>query len=287
MEVGEKYGEWTVLEVDTGDRDKCLCQCSCGTTKLVRKCHLKSGTSKCCGCKTRLVDLTGQRFGMWVVLERAPTRNHQTMWRCRCDCGTERDVYARVLKSGESTSCGCWKSADLTGKRFGKWTVLKKGFRIRPNMHFCSTYLCVCDCGTKRYVDANSLIQKTSRSCGCVSSKANEYIANYLSKRHINFKSEYSFDDLFGISYLPLRFDFAIMNEEGRLLCLIEYQGRQHYIDEEFGRAQRERTDQQKRDYCKENHLKLYEIKYTCNLKKTLDKIISNELHVDPVPSAA
>jgi hypothetical protein len=56
---------------------------------------------------TALVDLTGQRFGRWVVLRRAPsTKAGKAMWWCRCDCGTERAVHAFSLKAATTRSCG-------------------------------------------------------------------------------------------------------------------------------------------------------------------------------------
>lgn len=38
------------------------------------------------------LELTNQKFGDWLVLGCAGSRNGQSMWRCRCKCGTERDV---------------------------------------------------------------------------------------------------------------------------------------------------------------------------------------------------
>jgi len=55
--TGYKYGEWTVLYFDEqrhqNIKEACwICKCSCGNTiKSVRATHLKSGASKCCGCK--------------------------------------------------------------------------------------------------------------------------------------------------------------------------------------------------------------------------------------------
>jgi hypothetical protein len=49
-------------------------------------------------------DLTGVRFGRWLVLRRG--ERHRS-WRCRCECGTERDVWSISLKRGDSRSCGC------------------------------------------------------------------------------------------------------------------------------------------------------------------------------------
>ncbi len=66
--------------------------------------HLRSA-------KTGFADLTGQRFGRWLVLERGGQLWPQTTWRCRCDCGQVKDavLYANLV-SGQSRSCGCLRS---------------------------------------------------------------------------------------------------------------------------------------------------------------------------------
>lgn len=57
----------------------------------------------------QLIDLTGQRFGMWTVLYRNGHSRCATMWRCRCDCGIERDVASTALRQQEQRSCRqCW-----------------------------------------------------------------------------------------------------------------------------------------------------------------------------------
>ena len=60
-----------------------------------------------------LIDLTGRRFGRLTVLHRAPTVNKRTLWRCRCDCGEERDVQSynlkHPLKRYRTVSCGCYQ----------------------------------------------------------------------------------------------------------------------------------------------------------------------------------
>lgn len=54
------------------------------------------------------IDLTGQRFGAVVVLDRAEnSTKNEVMWRCRCDCGKEFTTRARSLRGGETHSCGC------------------------------------------------------------------------------------------------------------------------------------------------------------------------------------
>lgn len=54
-------------------------------------------------------DLTGQVFGRLTVVDRAPTVDGTTIWRCVCECGTGRSVPASKLRQGKSRSCGCLK----------------------------------------------------------------------------------------------------------------------------------------------------------------------------------
>lgn len=54
------------------------------------------------------IDLTGQRFGRWTVIEQAPPgEGYSTRWLCECDCGTIKTVDSQLLRSGRSKSCGC------------------------------------------------------------------------------------------------------------------------------------------------------------------------------------
>lgn len=67
---------------------------------------------------SRLIDLTGQRFGRLTVIEKVPARPGCTnaRWRCVCDCGNETFVLGTTLRRGESVSCGCYRS-DYLRKR--------------------------------------------------------------------------------------------------------------------------------------------------------------------------
>jgi hypothetical protein len=54
-----------------------------------------------------MIDLTGKRFGRWVVQRLASSPNPGAHWLCLCDCGTSRVVDGHGLRRGRSESCGC------------------------------------------------------------------------------------------------------------------------------------------------------------------------------------
>ena len=57
---------------------------------------------------SRLIDLTGQRFGRLVVVSMADRRpGDPVKWMCRCDCGNTKTVDGVLLRQGETRSCGC------------------------------------------------------------------------------------------------------------------------------------------------------------------------------------
>ena len=61
---------------------------------------------------TKLNDLTGMRFGMLTVIDRAEDHVFKSgaravQWNCICDCGNKVAVLSGNLVSGNSTSCGC------------------------------------------------------------------------------------------------------------------------------------------------------------------------------------
>jgi len=71
-------------------------------------------------------DLTGQRFGKWVVIKFDGIANKHSRWICKCDCGTIKSVEVSTLKSGKSAGCAkCRKPYIKHGmsneKIYGVW----------------------------------------------------------------------------------------------------------------------------------------------------------------------
>ena len=73
---------------------------------------------------------------------------------------------------------------DLTGKRFGRWTVLYQAnnkFKTRMTMWHCR-----CDCGNEKDIGRSNLVNGKTKSCGCYrkekSKKLDELRGNMINK---------------------------------------------------------------------------------------------------------
>ena len=70
-------------------------------------------------------DLTGQRFGAWMVISYCGYKRYSGTtthyWSCRCDCGSEHAVTGGSLRAGRSTRCvACHPRRELHGATDGR-----------------------------------------------------------------------------------------------------------------------------------------------------------------------
>lgn len=105
-------------------------------------------------------------------------------------------------------------------------------------------------------------------------------IEEVLQKAGLNFVEEYSFDDLVSSSGHPLRFDFAILDDNDNVDFLIEFQGIQHYEPKSkfggySGLRKQQYNDMKKREYCKAHDIILLAIPYTDEGKINYDYIMN------------
>ena len=59
------------------------------------------------------IDLSGKCFGWLTVIKRIGTKRGCALWLCCCKCGKTTEVESRLLKSGNTQSCGCMRSEAL------------------------------------------------------------------------------------------------------------------------------------------------------------------------------
>jgi hypothetical protein len=71
---------------------------------------------------------------------------------------------------------------DLTGKRFGKLLVTARGHNTEQGR---ATWLCACDCGNTKAVQAVNLTRTrgTTRSCGCTQIESRKANGDLIGKR--------------------------------------------------------------------------------------------------------
>ncbi len=120
-----------------------------------------------------LIDLTGQIFGRWTVLEYVGS----SKWKCVCECGETRIVWGTSLNKGNSQSCGCLRMEQLkarkgtptdeTGNVYTGWTVLGYAGHKR--------WRCQCQCGAILDVLGWNLRCGATRSCGCLRGKLSRH----------------------------------------------------------------------------------------------------------------
>jgi len=69
---------------------------------------------------------------------------------------------------------------DLTRKRFGQLTVIKRDSNVTPNRNNKVKWICKCDCGKTKSILGQSLRNSSTISCGCYQKK----IAPEIRKTH-------------------------------------------------------------------------------------------------------
>ena len=216
-----------------------------------------------------------------------------TYWICQCSCGNIKSVSGSNLRNGRSTSCGCHKAdtsakrmrqynnnhrENIIGNKYGLLTVLE--LTQQRSSAGCVLYKCQCECGNIHYATSANLKHGNVQSCGCSNSIIASKIKNLLLENNIDFKTEYTFSDLYSPNTnVKLRFDFAIF-KNNQLSHLIEYDGQTHYKYTNSGWNTKEnyektiRNDQLKNQYCKQHNIKLIRISYLNKNNITLKKLI-------------
>jgi hypothetical protein len=125
----------------------------------------------------KVIDLTGQTFERLSVLYfiGLDDKRKQALWFCKCICGKTKIIQSNNLIRGVTKSCGCLQKEkagkksviDLTGKVFGRWTVLKcTGYTDTKGIKRIK-WLCRCTCGVEKHVVGHNLTIGESKSCGC------------------------------------------------------------------------------------------------------------------------
>ena len=138
--IGKIFGNVKVIKRDENSigkqnyKSNWICECNCEKHNIITLSYktLINNKNVSCGCKnkTRLIDLTGQRYGKLTVLQRdTRKKSKDTYWICKCDCGNITTINGAHLKNGNTISCGCFKKSKGELKISEILKVLKYNYR--------------------------------------------------------------------------------------------------------------------------------------------------------------
>lgn len=153
--IGKKFNNLTVIDKaparigpDGRTIQQVICRCDCGNEREVSVNSLRSNSVKTCGeCDltgSRLIDLTGQRFGRLTVEKRvenyiSPKGLKFSQWLCKCDCGNECTVRSIHLRTGYIQSCGCLKlkqNGNTTKRLWKVWDAMIHRCENKNDKHY-------------------------------------------------------------------------------------------------------------------------------------------------------
>lgn len=236
------------------------------------------------------IDLTNKQFDYYKVLDKniEKSKNSKNIWwNCQCQCGKIFTATTTDINKQKAKSCGCMKSQllseahlqDLTGKTFGELYVLKRNKEAQKDGHKKQTmYDCQCSCGNIITVERGKLISRGQSSCGCKNSIGELHINNLLSQNKIKYISQYTNSDLISPNNGYLRFDFAILDEENKIIRLIEFDGPQHHTNiNYFNDNDISFRDNLKNNYAKEHQIPLVRIPYYKRDCLKLEDLLENQ----------
>jgi len=168
VSIGQRFGNLTVLRKlnrKWNNYDVWECACDCGNVTTPSTYTLLKGKSISCGKRQgHCIDLTGKEFQGVRVLSRQGSGKYGPLWKCQCHCGNLFTAESRwLVQKHLCKSCGC-TTDDLTGKRFGSLTVVKRA----KNKKYTRSKIweCVCDCGRTVSPTTTMLQKGRSTSCG-------------------------------------------------------------------------------------------------------------------------
>lgn len=138
-----------------------LFRCECGVEKKIALSLVKNNRIRSCGCASFIKKPRKEIF---------------------CPCGSSIFLTDKELSGGRKKYCSkeCLnkyrgqtikEKDDLLGRKFGKLTVIGLSGISR---HKTRRWECICECGTKKIIEGQSLRDGNTKSCGCIRKEKEE-----------------------------------------------------------------------------------------------------------------
>ena len=86
-------------------------------------------------CTASVKAAIGARYGRLVVVGRSGRQDGKNVfWNCKCDCGGTAVVTSTRLRSGHTSSCGCWQKESREALALARRNPLARELRIWRGM---------------------------------------------------------------------------------------------------------------------------------------------------------
>lgn len=225
--------------------------------------------------------------------------NRNDLLDIKCDCGNNfQTTFHSFLYSGkrQCDKCGYAITSKKNKKGIG---YIEDYVSNNSNSQLLSTSYkdyherldFKCKCGNYFTTSFVCFLNGKTKCNLCSGASKMEVVAEqYLIDNGIVYVPQYTFDDLRGVNDGVLRFDFAILGDNGVVDLLVELDGIQHFEPFDFFGGEEKlaitwQHDSMKNNYCKDNNISLLRIPY---YKQTYIEEILNDYvnkYDNPVPS--
>jgi len=142
-----RFGKWTFLRPagkDASGKPLAGVICDCGTEANIVLNNLVKGLSQSCGCQRRNPKkYMGERHGKLEIVSEPSGQGNHRMVDTLCECGTTSRQNLYAIRSGNTTSCGCYRLEVRTKhglhgtKTYRAWAGMLCRVRLAnaPNFH--------------------------------------------------------------------------------------------------------------------------------------------------------
>ena len=215
--------------------------------------------------------------------------NKKIWWKGKCGHEWQATVSSRNAGNGcpicanQIVSIGINDLATTNPQLASQWHPTKNENTTPQDITAGSNKKAWWLCPDCRY-EWNAVICSRKNGTGCPmchASNGEKLIRRYLDDNGLEWKHAMKFDDLKGVGGQQLSYDFAVY-KNGSIVCLLEYQGSQHYYTK-FNNSEEELKKQQKHDHIKakyaaQKNIPLITINYDLVTYKAVSKFLDEKL---------
>ena len=260
------------------------------STKQCLECRIKQGSSKRITSVEEINDslkLLSKRDGVCYTWIDGVHKNGKSKLVVKDEYGYKYTQYTYRLIDGKGSFIKFHTDNPFTIQNIQVWlNKFVPGYKILSTeyVNAFDKLLFECPDGHKFKCSWDKM-NMGQRCTVCQLSIGAREVVYSLKRLGVNFELEYIFEDCIYKRVLP--FDFAVLNDDSSVKCLIEFDGEFHYKEAPFSNCTDKnlRTfkftkirDEVKNKYCKDNNIPLLRIPYWERDNGNIETIIRNFL---------